>query len=110
MVSAFSENKILANLFLKDFLATKDIMLLIYEEGQRPPAYLPALAELADNPDIQAFAASAAAGIPMPKIPEMASVWGAWSDALELIVSQKLGPKEAMENAAEQIRTLLGCK
>jgi maltose-binding protein MalE len=40
----------------------------------------------------------------------MASVWGAWSDALELIVSQKLGPKEAMENAAEQVRTLLGCK
>jgi len=110
MISAFSESRLLAHMFLKDFLATKEVMLAIYERGQRPPAYLPALAELADNPDIQAFAASAADGIPMPKIPEMGSVWGAWSDALELIVSQKLGPEEAMKNAAEQIRTLLGCK
>lgn len=109
MVSAFSKNKLLANLFLKDFLATKEIMLLIYERGQRPPAYLPALQELADNPDIQAFAASAVDGIPMPKIPEMASVWNAWSDAWDFIVSQKLSPEEAMHNAANQIRTLLGC-
>ena len=39
----------------------------------------------------------------------MASVWGAWSDAIELIVNQKLEPDQAMKNAAEQIKkTIMG--
>lgn len=109
MISAFSENKVLANLFVKDFLITKDVMLDLYERGGRPPAYLPALGELSGNADIQGFAASAANGTPMPKISQMGSVWSAWSDALALIVNQQLDPETAMKNAANQIRTTLGC-
>ena len=110
MISAFSENKVLSNLFIKDFLISTDVMLGLYIEGDRPPAYLPALAFLAGNEDIQGFAAAAATAVPMPKIAEMGSVWSAWSDALELIVNQAQDPTTAMQDAANQIRALLGCE
>jgi len=110
MISAFSENKVLANLFVKDFLISTDVMLGLYIQGDRPPAYLPALAFLSGNDDIQGFAAAAATAVPMPKIAEMGSVWSAWSDALELIVNQELDPTTAMKDAANQIRLLLGCE
>lgn len=110
MVSAFSENKVLANLFIKDFLVNNDVMLKLYTAGGRPPAYLPTLTEVSDNVDIQGFAASAANGYPMPKIPEMGSVWSAWSDALQLIVSQQAEPAEAMGDAVDQIKALLKCE
>lgn len=109
MISSFSENKALANLFLKDFLATEPVMKDLYERGGRPSANLVVLAGLADDPDIQGFAASAANGIPMPKIAEMGSVWSAWSDALELIVNQSASPATAMQDAAAQIRETIGC-
>jgi len=110
MISSFSENKVLANLFIKDFLISSDVMLGLYIEGDRPPAYLPALAFLAGNEDIQGFAAAAATAVPMPKIAEMGSVWSAWSAALELIVNQTQDPTTAMQDAAAEIRALLGCE
>ncbi|MBU0595957.1 extracellular solute-binding protein, partial [Candidatus Bipolaricaulota bacterium] len=110
MISAFSENKVLANLFVKDFLISSDVMLGLYIQGDRPPAYLPALAFLAGNEDIQGFAAAAATAVPMPKIAEMGSVWSAWSAALELIVNQAQDPTTAMQDAAAEIRALLGCE
>jgi len=108
-ISYYSKNKVLANLFVKDFLITKPVMLRLFELGDRPPCYLPALAELSGNADIQGFAAAAATSTPMPNIPQMGSVWGPWSDALALIVNQQLDPETAMKNAANQIRTTLGC-
>ena len=110
MISAFSENKVLANLFIKDFLISTDVMLGLYIQGDRPPAYLPALNFLTGNEDIQGFAAAAATAVPMPKIAEMNSVWAAWSDALELIVNQEQDPTTAMQDAAAEIRALLGCE
>jgi len=110
MISSFSENKVLANLFIKDFLISTDVMLGLYIQGDRPPAYLPALDFLTGNADIQGFAAAAATAVPMPKIAEMNSVWAAWTDALELIVTQAQDPTTAMQDAADEIRALLGCE
>jgi len=110
MISAFSENKVLANLFIKDFLISTDVMLGLFIEGDRPPAYLPALGFLTGNEDIQGFAAAAATAIPMPKIAEMGSVWDSWIGALELIVNQEQDPATAMQEAADEIRALLGCE
>lgn len=108
-ISAFSKNKVLANLFVKDFLITKPVMLRLFELGNRPPCYLPALADLSGNADIQGFAAAGGNSTPMPNIPQMNSVWSPWSDALGFIVNQTLDPETAMKNAATQIRTTLGC-
>jgi len=108
-ISAFSANKVLASLFVKDFLITKAVMLRLFELGDRPPCYLPALADLSGNADIQGFAAAGGNSIPMPNIPQMNSVWGPWSDALGFIVNQTQDPETAMKNAATQIRMTLGC-
>lgn len=103
MISAFSKNKILAQAFLNEFIANKATMLDLYETGSRPPVYLPAAEEASDDPDVAGVLESAADGTPMPSIPEMASVWEAWSDALELVLTQKQDVKPALDNAVEQI-------
>ena len=109
MVSAFSENKALAKVFLEEFIANKDTMLALYERDPRNPAYLPALDEVASDPIVQAFAASAADGVPMPSIPQMSAVWGAWADALLLIVTGQQDPESALKDAVARIRETIGC-
>ena len=39
----------------------------------------------------------------MPKIPEMTAVWSAWTDALELILTQKQETKPALDDAVNRI-------
>jgi len=109
MLSAFSENKALAKVFLEEFVATKDTMLALYQRDPRNPAYLAALEEVSSDPVVQAFAASAADGVPMPSIPEMAGVWVAWGDALQLIVTQQQDPASALKDAVARIRETIGC-
>lgn len=109
LMSKFTENKALATLFLEDFIATKETMLSMYEADPRNPAFKPALKVVSEDPIVKAFAASAADGIPMPAIPEMASVWTAWGDALSLIVNQEQAPDTALENAVNRIKETLKC-
>lgn len=107
MISSFSENKILADMFLQEFVVSTDVYLGMFELDPRPPAYKPALAIVSEDPVVKGVGASGAAGIPMPSIPEMASVWTAWSDAIELVANQELEPKEALDDAVEQILALI---
>ncbi len=58
-----------------------------------------------DNPDVVAFTQSAANGVPMPNIPQMAAVWGAMNDALNLVVNGKATTQEALTTAVERIKT-----
>ena len=106
-VSAFTENRVLANEFLKQSVATQDIMLQIYENGNRPPAYLPALEQLSDEPVVQAYADAARGGIPMPNIPEMGSVWSQTNNKLQLIAQQEQEPMAAMQDAVQGIQQAL---
>ncbi len=106
MVSSFSENALLAQTFLTDFMATEDVQLALFEAGGRPPALQSALDQVSDDPDVQGFAASGADGQPLPAIPEMSSVWSAWTDAYSLIW-QGEDPEEAFTSAADQIRNLI---
>ncbi|NLL42115.1 MAG: maltose ABC transporter substrate-binding protein [Firmicutes bacterium] len=103
MVSAFSENKMLANLFLNDFVATKETMLAIFEGDPRPTAFLPAADIINEDPDMRGVMESAAEGIPMPAIPAMNAVWTAWSDAIELVINEQSEPRPAIENAVQLI-------
>jgi len=103
MISAFSENKMLANIFLNEFVATKETMLAIYEGDPRPTAFLPAAEIINEDPDMRGVMEAAAEATPMPAIPAMNSVWTAWSDAIELVINQQSAPKDAIENAVEII-------
>ena len=106
MISAFSNDPVLAQAFLTEYVATEETMQKLYETGQRASAFLPVQAGI-DDPDLAAFAEAGANGDPMPAIPEMSAVWTAWTDAITLIFQQQQAADEAFTNAAEQIRTLI---
>jgi len=106
MVSAFSEDALLASIFLTDFLATEDAMTAIFESGDRPSAYVSVL-EGIDDEDVAAFGSAGANALPMPAIPEMSAVWTAWGDAVTLVFQQQVEADEAFTNAAEQVRAAI---
>lgn len=107
MVSAFGEGQIEAQIFLTEFVATEEVMRLLADRTGRPSAYVPVLETMADE-RLTALAEAGETASPMPAIPEMASVWDAWSNAQTLVIQGSEEPDAAFQNAAEQIRTLIG--
>ena len=107
MVNAFGEGQIEAQLFLTEFVATEEVMRTLAEGTGRPSAYLPVLEQQMDDVSIAGFAEAGENASPMPAIPEMASVWDAWSNAQTLVVQGSEDATTAFQNAAEQIRTLI---
>lgn len=105
MVNAFSENVLLAQTFLTEFVATEEFMQQIYETGLRPSAFKPVLANTTD-PDLLAMGQITNA-IPMPNIPEMGSVWTAWNNGISLSVAGTQTSEAAMTDAANQVRALI---
>lgn len=107
-LSNFSENTVVAQSFLLDFLATQDGMQALYEADPRNPAFKPVFEALGDNPVAETFALSAADGIPMPNIPQMSAVWAPLGDNLLLVRNGALAPADAMSTAAEAVRAAVG--
>lgn len=103
VINAFGTEQALAASFLTEFLANEYPMTRLYEEGNRPPAYLPVLNTISD-PDMVAFGQVAANAEPMPNVPEMGCVWGPWGDALTFIMADSKTPTEAYTAAYDQIR------
>lgn len=82
-VSAQSDNALLANEFLTNYLATTEAQQALYDADPR----IPALTSVeAGDPLTEGFAESAANGVPMPSIPEMGSVWDFWNAAEAQVV------------------------
>jgi arabinogalactan oligomer / maltooligosaccharide transport system substrate-binding protein len=106
MISAFSDDLLLAQTFLQEFVATEETMQAIYEADPRPSAFLPVRDAIEDE-DIAAFAEAGVNGLPMPAIPEMSAVWSAWGDAMQLVSQQTEDPETAFSNAAQQIRSAI---
>jgi maltose-binding protein MalE len=107
MVNAFSERKDLALQFLLDYLATPEVMAALYQADPRPPACAATLDALAGDADAQAFAASAAAGRPIPNVPEMGPVWAPLGEAVTAVYQQTSDPETALRAAAEAVRDSL---
>lgn len=106
MINPFSENVLLAQAFLTEFVATEETMQLLYETGLRPSAFK-AVLETTDDPDLKAMGLAGANAMPMPNIPEMGSVWSAADNGITLAVTGEQTPEEAMTDAAEQVRALI---
>lgn len=106
-LSAFSENALIAQSFLLDFIATQDVQQALYDADPRGPAFMAVADGLSSDPIAQAFAASAATGNPMPNIPQMGSVWGPLGDNILLVRNGDLSAAEAMAAAAEAVRAAL---
>lgn len=106
MVNPLSENVLLAQAFLTEFVATQELMQKLYETGLRPSAFKSVLATTED-PDLKAMGEAGAAAIPMPNIPEMGSVWSAWNNGITLALTKQQTPAESMADAAQQVRDLI---
>lgn len=105
MVSSFSENPVLAQTFLNEFIATEDAMRELYQTPPIAPSWTPLQDEI--DEDLEAYAESAADGEPMPAIPQMSAVWNDWENAMIFLKEQEGEPEEVMENAANSIRNNL---
>lgn len=104
MVSAFSENPLLAQAFLTEWVASEEVQLALYEAGQRLPALLSAQEQIED-PYLSALAEAGAVGSPMPGIPAMSAVWTAWGDAVTLAMQDTTAdPAELATLAGDAIR------
>ena len=101
MVSAFSQNPLLAQAFLTEWVATEDVQYALYEQGNRAPALLSAQ-ELVDDPYLAALAEAGAVGQPMPAIPAMSAVWTAWTDAITLAMQNPDQDAVALATAAAE--------
>jgi arabinogalactan oligomer/maltooligosaccharide transport system substrate-binding protein len=77
-VNAKSENTLVANEFLVNYIGTEDVQTAIYEAGDRAPALTASFEKASENPIVAGFGAVGADGVPMPTIPEMGSVWEFW--------------------------------
>jgi arabinogalactan oligomer/maltooligosaccharide transport system substrate-binding protein len=86
-VSSQSENTLLANEFLVNYLATEEAQRALYEADPRIPAWSTLATEVSSDPIIAGFLASSKTGVPMPSIPEMGSVWEYWNSAESQIIA-----------------------
>jgi maltose-binding protein MalE len=107
MVSAFSEDPLLAQVFLIEYVASEEIMAQIVSADPRPSAFSEVRDRQTDDEVLEGFIAAGENGQPMPAIPEMSEVWSAWADALTLIQLGQEAPDVAFQNAASQIRTTI---
>jgi maltose/maltodextrin transport system substrate-binding protein/arabinogalactan oligomer/maltooligosaccharide transport system substrate-binding protein len=105
-INAQSENALLAQAFLTEFIATEETMLKLYDAGERPSAFLPVLEQTAD-PDLLAMGQAGAEATMMPAIPAMGSVWGSWNDAIVLVRDGKQDAESALADAGAKIRALI---
>jgi hypothetical protein len=105
-INAQSENVLLAQAFLTEFVATEEVMTKLYEAGKRPSAYLPVL-EKTDDPDLLAMGKAGANATMMPSIPAMGSVWGNWDSSIVLVRNGEQDPETALTEGATKIRNLI---
>lgn len=86
-LSSQSDNTLLANEFLVNYLGTYEAQKALHEADPRIPAWSTLAAEVASDPIIAGFLASSQNGVPMPSIPEMGTVWDYWNAAQAQIIA-----------------------
>ena len=102
MVSAFAKDPLLAQIFLTDFIATEEVQQALFDNGERPSAFLPVL-DATEEEWLAAFGQAGVNADPMPAIPEMAQVWDAAGNAVTLISQGADTGVNAFTTAQEQI-------
>jgi maltose/maltodextrin transport system substrate-binding protein/arabinogalactan oligomer/maltooligosaccharide transport system substrate-binding protein len=106
VINAQSENALLAQAFLSEFVATDETMQKLVDVGQRPSAYLPVL-EKSTDPDLQAMALYGEHATMMPAIPAMGAVWANWNSAIILALQAQQTADVSMKDAATKIRNMI---
>ena len=77
-ISAKSENSLLANDFLVNYVGSEETQDELFSIGNRLPALTVSADKAAADPLMAGFQAASEGGFPMPNIPEMGAVWTFW--------------------------------
>jgi arabinogalactan oligomer/maltooligosaccharide transport system substrate-binding protein len=107
-VSAQSDNALVANDFLVNFMATTEAQTALFEAGGRPPALTAAADAASTDPIVAGFRAVGSEAVPMPSIPEMGSVWAFWGVTEANILTGKVDPAEGWLKMIADIEGALG--
>jgi maltose-binding protein MalE len=109
-LSKYAKNKVTARSFLTGYASGKDFGLAWFKESGKQPANLSAQADPAvkANAELAGFASFSAAAQPMPNVPQMGSVWGAWENALNAVADGKSTAGAAFTAAAATIKKTIG--
>lgn len=105
VVSSWSKDKTLAEKFIT-FINQPQYVKARYEATKEIPPLLAVMNDpiIKNDERASAVAEQAARAAAMPGIPEMGEVWGPANAALELSMTGKQAPKDALDNAVKQIR------
>ncbi|MFM8751666.1 MAG: hypothetical protein ACKOEB_00505, partial [Actinomycetota bacterium] len=92
------------------YASDKDFGLAWFKESGKQPANLAAQADPAvkANAELAGFASFSAAAQPMPNVPQMGSVWGAWENALNAVADGKSTAGAAFTAASATIKKTIG--
>lgn len=93
-ISSKSQNALLANDFVVNYLGTEDVQMALYQAGGRAPALKSAFDEISSDPVVAGFGEVGANGVPMPSIPAMDSVWSDWGATEVALINQKGDPAQ----------------
>jgi arabinogalactan oligomer/maltooligosaccharide transport system substrate-binding protein len=104
MISALSENTLLANEFVVNYLGTEEVAQQLFDAGGRAPALTSVFDQVSSDPIIAGFGSVGAEGSPIPNIPAMAAVWEEWGNAQGAIVLQRGDPVELWTTMADKVR------
>ena len=102
MISAFAKDPVLAQIFLTEFVASEEFQQAIFDNGERPSAFLPVL-DATEEEWLAEFGAAGVNADPMPAIPAVSSVWEAWANAVTLIAQGSDTAENAFTTAQQQI-------
>jgi arabinogalactan oligomer / maltooligosaccharide transport system substrate-binding protein len=102
-----SENKVAANDFLVNYLATEDVQTALYKSGNILPALKAAAEAASSDPIVAGFASVGAEAVPMPAIPEMGSVWQFWGIA-EAAIINGADPVATWQKLAADVQGAIG--
>lgn len=107
-LSAKSNNALIANEFLVNYIATADVQTKLFEAGGRPPALTESFEAAQSDPIIAGFATVGANAVPMPSIPEMGSVWDDWGKTEAALIKGSADPAADWVKMADAIKAKLG--
>lgn len=108
-VSAQSDNALLANDFLVNYMATEEQQTALFEAGARPPALTAAADAASADPIVAGFREVGATAALMPSIPEMAQVWQFWGvTQRNIITGTATDPVAAWDAMIADINTAIG--
>lgn len=107
MVSAHSNNALVANDFVVNYLGTEESQKKLFEVGGRPSAMTSVFEASKSDPIYEGFGSVGADGVPQPNIPAMDAVWAEWGKT-EMAIIKGGNPEQLWTSMTEKIQNTIG--